>query len=717
MSTTKIIQYIHRPNMTELGQGNTNDNYLLVDAKTDMSGVFPPGEDVTVFNSALKTSYVLKSSKSNEFRINQLGNVYRDFNVKPGDEIIITHFDSDGEIKNYISVRNFNRIVVSANGNGSEIMNIDRLAEFSNGERTYSFFVNADGVEKEMTISFLGARKKRIDSPSQTDYYNVSLGGKPLPNGKYYINKDDILTIIAQPQKSEFNQVILDETPTSSAKNSSPESENRQVIYYGAPGTGKSYEINRLTKNKEVIRTTFHPDSDYSTFVGAYKPTSIEIPVRDVTGKVIIENGKQVTENRIVYEFVEQAFLQAYIKAWKAYASAEAGVKPAEQYLVIEEINRGNCAQIFGDLFQLLDRNRFGFSDYPITADKDMKKQLAKAFKDITIADAESINGIYDRDVVNGVIKGDILLLPNNLYIWATMNTSDQSLFPIDSAFKRRWDWKYIPISEGINEKGEKLGYKLKVAGKEYDWWVFLKKINHEIDEQTKSEDKKLGYFFCKAHDGVIDAETFVSKVVFYLWNDVFKDQDVASVFSDGNEELSFSMFYGTDALGKAIVKEDKIEVLLKNLGVEPQIMDSSYNDEVDEDEDVNEINDEGDSDNNKKDSSRFSINGEGSYIKKQVPFQAISLYAKYHPSESSQDIVNKWSAVIGKQVALTSEEYQGKLQNTTDPVFASRYYSLKLNNDETIYIYNQYTLDRINDFISKVNSSLWNIRIEKVSE
>lgn len=343
-----------------------------------------------------------------------------------------------------------------------------------------------------------------------------------------------------------------------------------QQIFYGAPGTGKSFEINRLTKKKEVIRTTFHPDSDYSTFVGAYKPTSVEVPVRDVTGKVIIENGKQVTENRIVYEFVEQAFLQAYVKAWKAYAAVEAGEKPTEQYLVIEEINRGNCAQIFGDLFQLLDRNKYGFSDYPITADKDMKKQLAKAFKDMTIADSERINAIYDKDVIDGIISGEVLLLPDNLNIWATMNTSDQSLFPIDSAFKRRWDWKYIPISEGINEKGEKLGYKLEIAGKEYDWWTFLEKINHEIDEQTKSEDKKLGYFFCKAHDGVIDAETFVSKVVFYLWNDVFKDQDVASVFSDGDEELTFSKFYDTDALGKVVIKEDKVEVLLKNLGVEP---------------------------------------------------------------------------------------------------------------------------------------------------
>ena len=356
-----------------------------------------------------------------------------------------------------------------------------------------------------------------------------------------------------------------------------------QIIYYGAPGTGKSYEINKRTLGKEVIRTTFHPDSDYSTFVGAYKPTSIEVPVRDVTGKVIVENGTQVTENRIVYEFVEQAFLQAYTNAWKAYANAEAGEKPTEQYLVIEEINRGNCAQIFGDLFQLLDRNYAGFSDYPITADKDMKKQLAKAFKDLNIADAERINAIYDKNIVAHVLKGDVLLLPDNLYIWATMTTSDQSLFPIDSAFKRRWDWKYIPISEGKDETGNKLNYMIKVRGKLYGWWNFVEKINNEIGELTKSEDKKLGYFFCKANNGVINAETFVSKVVFYLWNDVFKDQDLGTLFVDENgDDLTFSSFYKVDDFGKPMVREDKVERFLKNLGVE-EVDEMTYNSEEDE--------------------------------------------------------------------------------------------------------------------------------------
>lgn len=337
-----------------------------------------------------------------------------------------------------------------------------------------------------------------------------------------------------------------------------------QQIFYGAPGTGKSHEIKKQTIGEQVIRTTFHPDSDYSTFVGAYKPTTKQVPMRDVTGKVIQENKEDVTEDRIIYEFVEQAFLQAYTQAWRLYANAD-DEQPKKQFLVIEEINRGNCAQIFGDLFQLLDRNDAGFSEYPIKADKDIRKQLAKAFAGITITDKSTINQWFDgKDVAGEVLSGEVLLLPSNLFIWATMNTSDQSLFPIDSAFKRRWDWQYIPISNANK------GWKIKVNGKQYDWWDFLEKMNEQINATTNSEDKKMGYFFCKAKDGIIDAKTFVGKVVFYVWNDVFKDfaNEAGGIFKDEDGSLlSFNKFYHV-VHGKTEVLEDKVELLLNNLGV-----------------------------------------------------------------------------------------------------------------------------------------------------
>ena len=205
-----------------------------------------------------------------------------------------------------------------------------------------------------------------------------------------------------------------------------------QQIFYGAPGTGKSHTIKEVTRNEDVIRTTFHPDTDYSSFVGAYKPTTIEETVMTVIGTKAVPvedaDGNERKESKIIYEFVAQSFLQAYISAWKKYADSVNG-EPKKEFLVIEEINRGNCAQIFGDLFQLLDRNGYGFSEYPIKADADMKKQLQKAFKGLDIPQKHSINAMYeDRDVVKEVLDGNLLLLPNNLYIWATMNTSDQSL-------------------------------------------------------------------------------------------------------------------------------------------------------------------------------------------------------------------------------------------------------------------------------------------------
>ena len=334
-----------------------------------------------------------------------------------------------------------------------------------------------------------------------------------------------------------------------------------QQIFYGAPGTGKSFTINQEIKGEDVIRTTFHPDSDYSSFVGAYKPTTREITMRDLSGNPVIENGQTLTEEKIVYEFVPQAFLQAYIEAWEKYAACDES-NPQRQFLVIEEINRGNCAQVFGDLFQLLDRNHSGFSDYPVKADSDMKRYLAKAFKGMSIPQVGAINSLYGgRDVVREVLEGNILLLPSNLFIWATMNTSDQSLFPIDSAFKRRWEWEYVPI------RNEAKGWVIAADGQEWDWWEFLNAVNEKIGSITDSEDKKLGYFFVKPADGhTITAKTFVGKVLFYLWNDVFKDYGFSDdeFQTEEGKEMKYPMFY--EAEGGKDVNEPLIARFLSNL-------------------------------------------------------------------------------------------------------------------------------------------------------
>lgn len=465
-----------------------------------------------------------------------------------------------------------------------------------------------------------------------------------------------------------------------------------QQIFYGAPGTGKSHTINEETKDEDVIRTTFHPDTDYSTFVGAYKPTTKEVDLRDLSGHKVVEDGEVVKEDRIVYEFVAQSFLQTYISAWKKYADVNEG-EPQKQFLVIEEINRGNCAQIFGDLFQLLDRNDYGFSDYPIKADADMKRQLQKAFVGLVIAQKDKINAMYEgKDIVSQVLNSDILLLPNNLYIWATMNTSDQSLFPIDSAFKRRWDWTYVPISNAEKD------WIIEVDGSKYDWWQFLEKINEKIGSTTKSEDKKLGYFFCKAQNGVISAKTFVGKVIFYLWNDVFKDYEFGdAIFNDEDgSKLSFDKFYTSEGTKSEIV-EEKVELFLKNLGIAPLDMDL--------------VDNEDDFASNKNDLTRYSFDDKSKLTKAALGLSIMEKYLSEHKELSYEEIKTTFpDSMLGKiPHARLIVEASENLQSY------SRYYTgiYKTSDNKEFKIYKQWTRVNIQNMIDFAKQQGWSVNIE----
>lgn len=364
-------------------------------------------------------------------------------------------------------------------------------------------------------------------------------------------DESEVWIDIDSNDKEAFFNFICKETLEHSLSPVFTPDQSLQQIFYGAPGTGKSHTIKKVTDgvdSKFVIRTTFHPDSDYSTFVGAYKPKMETLP------RYNPQTGEQMgVEKRIVYAYTPQAFLKAYTTAWQNPQQAV--------YLIIEEINRGNCAQIFGDLFQLLDRKECGHSCYPIKADQDMMMHLM-----------EVLAG-YDA-VPENVRSGEELVLPPNLYIWATMNTSDQSLFPIDSAFKRRWDWKYIPIAQGKDkETGKLLQWSIEAEGVRYDWWSFLTVMNKRVGDITSSEDKKLGFFFCKADDeGVISATKFVGKVLFYLWNDVFKDypdNPIAMHLKEEGTEFTYGDFYTTDAKGEVVVREELVTRLMEAMEVE----------------------------------------------------------------------------------------------------------------------------------------------------
>lgn len=405
---------------------------------------------------------------------------------------------------------------------------------------------------------------------------------------------------------------VQEVAPSTESEEDSESNSELQIIYYGAPGTGKSHKISddknlkiAATRNL-VFRTTFHPDTDYATFVGCYKPKThkksmingnginetqllscffdsnnpkykrqnkarylyealvhtkdirdLGLDAQAVADKLnangfsgcaytteatcmyniydwLREDG-YIVDSKLSYEFAPQCFVKAYVEAWKHQQSGE------PVFLIIEEINRGNCAQIFGDLFQLLDRDNNGFSRYEISPDSDLQEYISELGLDIkNITDADG------NDISAKIANGELMKLPNNLYIWATMNTSDQSLFPIDSAFKRRWDWEYIPIGYKNNN------WIIEIGDKKYKWVDFQRNINGKIFEVDNSEDKQLGDFFVNADKtgGKISAQTLLNKILFYIWNDVCKD-DPESIFRwiDGKQEKSikFSDFFGAD--------------------------------------------------------------------------------------------------------------------------------------------------------------------------
>ncbi|GEM_PF-6252060 len=301
----------------------------------------------------------------------------------------------------------------------------------------------------------------------------------------------------------------------------------KNTIYYGAPGTGKSYRVDQIIKDldpKYFERVTFHPDYDNASFVGGYKPVS---------------QKNEKGDEEIGYRFVPQAFSTIYSRAWQ---------DPTHQYyLVIEEINRGNCAEIFGEIFQLLDRN----SEYTVTPSRELREHLLKDFS--------------DNPEHEGIRKG--LKLPSNLHILATMNTSDQSLFPMDSAFKRRWEWEYVLICYDPKTEEDRdnlsFGYEIELPdGTKYRWIDFISKINnnHIKNNPSLGMDKCIGNYFIKPDSGnFISLKPFISKVIFYLWNDVFKDEDNKVFESNG----SYEDFFPIASAGVTKVKElfERIEL------------------------------------------------------------------------------------------------------------------------------------------------------------
>ena len=493
-----------------------------------------------------------------------------------------------------------------------------------------------------------------------------------VENGRFGIKQETSIGNLTSQNNSEnkkaffetFNDIQIDKPKATISNNIS-----HQVIYYGAPGTGKSHKIKLQLEGvpkENIFRTTFHPDSDYSTFVGAYKPTRGKRPLYGLFGKetVRMKDGEELFEDVITYKFIPQSFLNAYIRAYQTDDNV---------CLIIEELNRGNCAQIFGDLFQLLDRDKNGVSEYAIKADTDLRTFLEEEL---------------GKD--NPGIKDGELRLPSNLYIYATMNTSDQSLFPIDSAFKRRWDWEYEPI------KYKNTDWKIVIDGTGYSWVSFQRIVNEKILRANKSEDKMLGDYFVNPADGVITDKVLLNKILFYLWNDVCKDGEGDIFKVSETEDVSFSELYGDGGKQKIISMMDYLRI--------SKIENNTEN--IDDDDDTKKENG-----GTGKDRTRYAINGVGEYAKKNLAAELVKLYIEQNPTLSALEVVDKWKS-LGKFVSHfieTQEEYD--IRTDKEP----RVRTIQCGNENIYVSTNGWGGQGIMDSLINAIPESWNLKVEKI--
>ncbi|RCX15627.1 dynein-related subfamily AAA family protein [Fontibacillus phaseoli] len=274
-------------------------------------------------------------------------------------------------------------------------------------------------------------------------------------------------------------------------------------ILFGAPGTGKSHklEMEKTSFEENYERVTFHPNYSYAQFVGTYKPVPI---------------GREIT-----YKFVPGPFTRTLVKAMKTHTP---------QLLIIEEINRANVAAVFGDVFQLLDRKN-GVSQYPIETSEDLRTYLAFELEpDFSTCEDEA----QKRGMINKYQK---IMIPDNMYIWATMNSADQGVFPMDTAFKRRWEYEYIGINDGSDAIQS---YCITLPnGKQVFWDTLRKELNSILLKSCKvNEDKLVGPFFLGL-SALESTEKF---------NEIFKSKLLMYLFEDAAKQYRKVVFSGCDA-------------------------------------------------------------------------------------------------------------------------------------------------------------------------
>ena len=418
MSNTKLIQYIHRPNTTELGMGNTHETYMLISSNTDISTVFPNGVDVKVRDVVSGKNYILKASIGREFRVNQMGELYRDFNVYPGDEIIITKIEKESSFDICVNVKQYSRVVLIVTSKGTEIINVNRLEPYMIAQNEYEVKLFDRGNYNTLTISYKEALYKRNDSPTTTDFYDATINGEKIPNGTYYLTLANTASLSSLP-KSEYNEITINDDVLGGFKprhiivsTNSDDAFNPYLtalrtkpfmLLAGISGTGKSRIVREMAKacwkegDEEYGKN--HPRNFCMVQVKPNWHDSTEL-----IGYVSRING----EKYVVGPFLR--FLAAALK------------EPTVPYfLCLDEMNLAPVEQYFAEYLSVIESRKLN-DNGAIETDPIVPYENTDAYGSL-------IDQLFDTPEERKAYKtekgGKRLCIPQNLFVVGTVNMDE----------------------------------------------------------------------------------------------------------------------------------------------------------------------------------------------------------------------------------------------------------------------------------------------------
>lgn len=445
----RIIQLTSYPNPNELGLGNTNETYIRIESSLNVSDIFPPDIDVQIEDTNTHKKYFVKAKEGNEFRINKLGQLYRDYNVNPGDEIKFTYIEIQDQKTVFFTVKNYKRVFLKVGSKGTEIVNMDNIAPFMVDEEKQEYSIKID--EGVLLLKFLKSDKKRVDSPNETNYFSSHVNNVQLSDGDYFITLNDDRNILEVVKKNVVEEYTLLEDSLYKIPNQSSNKLPHQQIYYGdlttfdknlltairtkpflllagISGTGKSRIVKQMAfescPNIDQLRSD-------KTSPGNYQLIEVKPNWHDSTEVLGYESA--ITNKYIVTPFVKflvKAMCHPDVPFF--VCMDEMNLAPVEQYFaeflsVLEsrKLVNGTITSeplIKADVFQ-----KYGFGNeniFDLLGLKRVPCSLSE-IESVMLGGSSATSEYFEREDIVDKLKREGLRIPSNLIVVGTVNMDE----------------------------------------------------------------------------------------------------------------------------------------------------------------------------------------------------------------------------------------------------------------------------------------------------